>query len=179
MVKSFKAKGTPLKMGMVFPVSTHNYELRYWLAAAGIHPGFYTKTDTTGVDQADVRLSVTPPPQMPATLEAGTIQGYCVGEPWNQQAVAKGIGVPVVTNFSIYKHKQEKVLGVTRQWADKYPKTHVAMTKALIRAGKWLAKEATIVLEESVEVELALPEGFSIEDRREYGAAAVYFIRAA
>jgi nitrate/nitrite transport system substrate-binding protein len=138
VVKSFKAKGTPLKMGMVFPVSTHNYELRYWLAAAGIHPGFYTKTDTTGVDQADVLLSVTPPPQMPATLEAGTIQGYCVGEPWNQQAVAKGIGVPVVTNLEIYKHKQEKVLGVTRQWADKYPKTHIAMTKALIRAGKWL-----------------------------------------
>ena len=48
-----------------------------------------------------------------------------------------------------------------------------------LREGKWLAKEATIVLEESVEVELALPEGFSIEDRREYGAAAVYFIRAA
>jgi nitrate/nitrite transport system substrate-binding protein len=138
VVKSFKAKGSPLKMGMVFPVSTHNYELRYWLAAAGIHPGFYTKTDTTGVDQADVLLSVTPPPQMPATLEAGTIQGYCVGEPWNQQAVAKGIGVPVVTNLEIYKHKQEKVLGVTRQWADKHPKTHVAMTKALIRAGKWL-----------------------------------------
>lgn len=138
VVKQFKAKGTPLKMGMVFPVSTHNYELRYWLAAAGINPGFYTKTDTTGVDQADVLLSVTPPPQMPATLEAGTIQGYCVGEPWNQQAVAKGIGVPVVTNSEIYKNKPEKVFGVTRAWADKNPKTHVALTKALIRAGKWL-----------------------------------------
>jgi nitrate/nitrite transport system substrate-binding protein len=138
VVKQFKAKGTPLKMGMVFPVSTHNYELRYWLAAAGINPGFYTKTDTTGVDQADVLLSVTPPPQMPATLEAGTIQGYCVGEPWNQQAVAKGIGVPVVTNIEIYKNKQEKVFGVTRAWADKNPKTYVALTKALIRAGKWL-----------------------------------------
>jgi nitrate/nitrite transport system substrate-binding protein len=138
VVKDFKAKGTPLKMGMVFPVSTHNYELRYWLAAAGIHPGFYTATDTRGVDQADVLLSVTPPPQMPATLEAGTIQGYCVGEPWNQQAVAKGIGVPVVTNYEIYKHKQEKVFGVTRAWADKNPKTHVAVVKALIRAGKWL-----------------------------------------
>ena len=114
VVKEFKARGSPLKMGMVFPVSTHNYELRYWLAAAGIHPGFYTPTDTRGVDRADVLLSVTPPPQMPATLEAGTIQGYCVGEPWNQQAVIKGIGVPVVTKYDIYKHKQEKVLGVTR-----------------------------------------------------------------
>lgn len=138
VVREFKNRGTPLKMGMVFPLSTHNYELRYWLAAAGIHPGFYTANDTRGVDQADVLLSVTPPPQMPATLEAGTIQGYCVGEPWNQQAVSKGIGVPVVTNYDIYRHKQEKVFGVTRAFADKNPKTHVALVKALIRAGKWL-----------------------------------------
>jgi nitrate/nitrite transport system substrate-binding protein len=152
VAKEFKSKGTPLKMGMVFPVSTHNYELRYWLAAAGIHPGFYTATDTRGVDKADVLLSVTPPPQMPATLEAGTIQGYCVGEPWNQQAVEKGIGVPVVTNYEIYKNKQEKVFGVSRAWAEKNKKTHVAVVKALIRAGKWLdesvdnRKEASKIL---------------------------------
>jgi nitrate/nitrite transport system substrate-binding protein len=138
VVKEFKSKGTPLKMGMVFPVSTHNYELRYWLAAAGIHPGFYTESDTRGVDKADVLISVTPPPQMPATLEAGTIHGYCVGEPWNQQAIMKGIGVPVVTNYEIYKHKQEKVFGVSRAWAEKNKRTHVAVVKALIRAGKWL-----------------------------------------
>ncbi len=58
-------------------------------------------------------LSVTPPPQMPATLEAGTINGYCVGEPWNQQAVFKGIGVPVVTDYEIWKNNPEKVFGVT------------------------------------------------------------------
>jgi nitrate/nitrite transport system substrate-binding protein len=75
IVESQKKKGAPLKMGMVFPVSTHNYEIRYWLAAAGIHPGMYTSTDTTGTKDADVLLSVTPPPQMPATLEAGTING--------------------------------------------------------------------------------------------------------
>lgn len=137
-VKKMKASGKPMKMGMVFPVSTHNYELRYWLAAAGIHPGFYTPEDTSGVVDADVLLSVTPPPQMPATLEAGTIQGYCVGEPWNQQAVIRGIGVPVATDFDIWKNNPEKVFGVTREWATKNPKTHVAMVKALIRAGKWL-----------------------------------------
>ena len=95
VVDKYKAEGKPFKMGMVFPVSTHNYELRYWLAAGGIHPGFYSPTDITGQIMADVLISVTPPPQMPATLEAGTIHGYCVGEPWNQQAVFKGIGVPV------------------------------------------------------------------------------------
>ena len=138
VVDDLLAEGKKLQMGMVFPVSTHNYEIRYWLAASKIHPGFYSKTDLAGRTDAAVELSVTPPPQMPATLEAGTISGYCVGEPWNQQAVAKGIGVPVTTNYDIWKNNPEKVFGVTRKWADENPKTMIAVTKALIRAGKWL-----------------------------------------
>lgn len=138
VIAEFKKEGKPFKMGMVFPVSTHNYELRYWLAAAGLSPGYYTKNDNTGTTNADVLLSVTPPPQMPATLEAGTINGYCVGEPWNQQAVIKGIGVPVVTDDEIWKNNPEKVFGVTKAWAEKYPNTLIALTKALIRACQWL-----------------------------------------
>lgn len=132
------ASGQKLQMAVVFPVSTHNYELRYWLAAAGIHPGLYTQSDIGGRTDAEVELSVTPPPMMPATLEAGNIQGYCVGEPWNQQAVAKGIGVPVATNYDVWKNNPEKVFGVTKKWADENPKTHLAVVKALIRAGQWL-----------------------------------------
>ncbi|HEU0202669.1 MAG TPA: CmpA/NrtA family ABC transporter substrate-binding protein [Burkholderiaceae bacterium] len=138
VVTKFKTEGKQFKMGMVFPVSTHNYELRYWLAAGGIHPGYYTGSDVTGQTNADVLISVTPPPQMPATLEAGTIHGYCVGEPWNQQAVFKGIGVPVITDYEIWKDNPEKVFGVTKAWAEKYPRTHIAVVKALIRAGQWL-----------------------------------------
>jgi len=138
VVDEYKAKGKPFKMGMVFPVSTHNYELRYWLAAGGLNPGYYTASDVSGTKGADVQLSVTPPPQMPATMEAGTIHGYCVGEPWNQQAVFKGIGVPVVTDLEIWKNNPEKVFGVTKAWADKNPNTHVAVVKALIRACMWL-----------------------------------------
>ncbi|AKH69931.1 ABC-type nitrate/sulfonate/bicarbonate transport system, periplasmic component [Spongiibacter sp. IMCC21906] len=140
VVESYKAKGKPFKMGMVFPVSTHNYELRYWLAAGGIHPGYYApmKGDISGQIDADALLSVTPPPQMPATMEAGTIYGYCVGEPWNQQAVFKGIGVPVITDYEIWKNNPEKVFGVSKEWAEKYPNTHIAVVKALIRAAKWL-----------------------------------------
>ncbi|MBI2311003.1 MAG: ABC transporter substrate-binding protein [Betaproteobacteria bacterium] len=143
VIKAFRDKGTPFKMGMVFPVSTHNYELRYWLAAGGVHPGYYApdKGDITGQINADVLISVTPPPQMPATLDSGTIHGYCVGEPWNQQAVFKGIGVPVVTDYDIRNNVSEKVFGVTKAWAEKYPKTHIAVVKALIRAGKWLDAE--------------------------------------
>lgn len=138
IVEARKAAGNRLKMGMVFPVSTHNYELRYWLAAADIQPGMYTPQDTTGQTGADVLLSVTPPPQMPATLDSGTIDGYCVGEPWNQMAVAQNIGVPVVTNFDIWQNNPEKVFGITAAFADKNPQTTLALTKALIRAGRWL-----------------------------------------
>jgi nitrate/nitrite transport system substrate-binding protein len=138
VVDQWKREGKPFKMGMVFPVSTHNYELRYWLAAGGLNPGYYTTSDVTGTLKADVLLSVTPPPQMPATMEAGTIHGYCVGEPWNQQAVFKGIGVPVITDHQVWKNNPEKVFGVTRGWADKNPNTHIAVVKAMIRACMWL-----------------------------------------
>ncbi len=138
VIERFKSEGRQFKMGMVFPVSTHNYELRYWLAAGGIHPGYYSASDVNGQTRADVLISVTPPPQMPATLESGTIHGYCVGEPWNQQAVSKGIGVPVIVDDDIWKNNPEKVFGVNKAWAGKYPRTHVAVVKALIRAGKWL-----------------------------------------
>jgi nitrate/nitrite transport system substrate-binding protein len=138
VAEEWAGRGSPLRMGMVFPVSSHNYELRYWLAAGGIKPGFYTNGDTTGTQDADVLIAVTPPPQMPATLEQGTIQGYCVGEPWNQQAVFRGIGVPVVTNWEIRRNQGEKVFGVTAAWAKANPETHVRVVKALIRAGQWL-----------------------------------------
>ncbi|WP_375162714.1 CmpA/NrtA family ABC transporter substrate-binding protein [Mesorhizobium sp. Mes31] len=138
VVDQFKAEGKSFNMGMVFPVSTHNYELRYWLASGGINPGFYSPEDTSGQIKADALLSVTPPPQMPATLEAGTIVGYCVGEPWNQAAVFKGIGVPVITDYEIWKNNPEKVFGMTKEFTQKYPNTTLAITKALIRAAIWL-----------------------------------------
>ncbi len=140
VVEKYINEGKPFNMGMVFPVSTHNYELRYWLAAGGIHPGFYAphKGDTSGTLEAQALLSVTPPPQMPSTLEAGTIYGYCVGEPWNQQAVFKGIGVPVVTDYEIWKNNPEKVFGITKEFSEKYPNTTIRLVRAMIRAAKWL-----------------------------------------
>lgn len=157
VIAQYKAEGKPFNMGMVFPVSTHNYELRYWLASGGINPGFYSPTDVSGQIGADALLSVTPPPQMPATLEAGTIYGYSVGEPWNQQAVMKGIGVPVITDTEIWKNNPEKVFGVTDEWARKNPKTHLAVVKALIRAAQWLDENENANRAEAVKI-LAKPE---------------------
>lgn len=138
VVAKFKSEGKPFKMGMVFPVSTHNYVLRYWLAAGGLNPGFYLPGDTAGTTGADVQLSVTPPPQMPATLEAGTINGYSVGEPWNQASVAKKIGVPIIVDPDIAGTTGDKVYGMTEDFAAKNPKTVQAIVRALIRASMWL-----------------------------------------
>ena len=154
VVDSFMDEGKPFKMGMVFPVSTHNYELRYWLASGDIHPGYYAphKGETSGTIDAQALLSVTPPPQMPATLEAGTIYGYCVGEPWNQQAVFKGIGVPVITDYEIWKDNPEKVFGLTKEFTEKYPNTTARLVKALIRAGKWLDENNNANRPEAVKI---------------------------
>jgi nitrate/nitrite transport system substrate-binding protein len=152
VVEQFKDEGKPFNMGMVFPVSTHNYELRYWLASGGIHPGYYSPTDVSGQIMADALLSVTPPPQMPATLEAGTIHGYCVGEPWNQQAVFKGIGVPVITDYEIWKDNPEKVFGLTKAFTEENPNTTLAIVKAMIRAAKWLDENNNANRMEAVEI---------------------------
>ena len=157
VVEKFNSEGKPFNMGMVFPVSTHNYELRYWLAAGGLNPGFYSPENISGQIGADVMLSVTPPPQMPATLEAGTISGYCVGEPWNQQAVFKGIGVPVITDYELWKNNPEKVFGITAEFAEENPNTTKAVVKALIRAAMWLDENDNANRMEAVQM-LSQPE---------------------
>jgi nitrate/nitrite transport system substrate-binding protein len=153
VVEKYKNEGKPFNMAMTFPAGTHNLKLRYWLAAGGINPGFYSPPqDISGQVNADVLLSVTPPPQMPATLESGTISGYCVGEPWNQQAVFKGIGVPVITDDELWKDTPEKIFGVTQAWADKYPNTLKAVVKALIRASIWLDADNNKNRKEAIEM---------------------------
>lgn len=116
----------PMTFAMEFPYSMHNYELRYWLASAGIDP------------QTEIRLVVVPPPQMAANLRTGTIDGCCVGEPWNLLARAEGIGRTVVTGQDIWRNKPEKVVAVSRAWAERHPRTHEALLRALIRAARWL-----------------------------------------
>lgn len=127
VIEADKAAGRdPLTFAMVFPVSTHNYELRYWMSASGIDP------------DNDVRLIVIPPPQMVANLRSRNMDGYCVGEPWNMRAVEMGIGKVMITNYEIWNNNPEKVLGFTEEWADKHPNTHRAMLRALIETNEWM-----------------------------------------
>ncbi|MEO8238835.1 MAG: CmpA/NrtA family ABC transporter substrate-binding protein [Flavobacterium sp.] len=157
----YKKLNKPFVVGVVSPYSNHNYQLRYWLAAGGINPGFYSNNNiqgSKGTTGGDVLLNITAPPQMPETLQAGVINAYCVGEPWNQQAVDQGIGVPIVTSREIWKNHPEKVFVMTKEFVDKNPNTAIAITKALIKAGKWLddplnRKEATRILSKSAYVD--------------------------
>lgn len=116
----------PLTFAMTFPVGTHNYELRLWLASGGIDPDI------------DVRVIVVPPPQMVAHLGAGIVSGYCVGEPWSGLAVEQGIGRILITKHELMSNAPEKVLGVSRNWAERHPATHLALIEALIEACVWL-----------------------------------------
>ncbi|HEY9860880.1 MAG TPA: nitrate ABC transporter ATP-binding protein, partial [Candidatus Obscuribacterales bacterium] len=117
-------------MGIVHPSSMHNLLLRYWLAAGGIDP-----------DQ-DVSLTTIPPAQMVADLQAGTIDGYCVGEPWNMRAAQEGAGFVIATDLEIWLGHPGKVLGVREEWAAAYPNTHIALVKALLEAGQYCADPA-------------------------------------
>jgi bicarbonate transport system ATP-binding protein len=109
-------------LGMVHPSSMHNLLLRYWLAAGGIDP------------DEDVSLKTIPPAQMVADLQAGSIDGYCVGEPWNFRASMEGIGFTIATDLEIWQGHPGKVLGVREDWAEAYPNTHIALVKALLEA---------------------------------------------
>ncbi|HEX5045587.1 MAG TPA: CmpA/NrtA family ABC transporter substrate-binding protein [Gammaproteobacteria bacterium] len=95
-----RRRAAPPTLGMVFPFSNHNFDLRYWLAAGGIHP------------DRDVRLVAIPPPLMVDSLRAGHVDGFCVGEPWNSLAVAEDVGRIVATNAELQPRGAEKVLAV-------------------------------------------------------------------
>ncbi len=116
----------PLTFAITFPYSSHNYELRFWLAAGGLDP------------DRDVRFVVVPPQQMLSHLTAGRIDGYCVAAPWNALAAVQGVGRVVAIKQDLWENAPEKVFGVTRDWAERNPNTHRAVVRALIEACAWL-----------------------------------------
>ncbi|MBD2317754.1 MULTISPECIES: ABC transporter ATP-binding/substrate-binding protein [Cyanophyceae] len=117
------------RMGVVHPSSMHNLLLRYWLAAGGIDPDL------------DVELKTIPPAQMVVDLKAGSIDGFCVGEPWNFRAAMENIGFTVATDLEIWQGHPGKVLGVREDWANAYPNTHIALVKALLEACMYCADQ--------------------------------------
>jgi len=134
IVDAAKAGGTPMSFAMTFPPGTHAMWLRYWLAVGGINPG-----DAAGAG-ADISLITIPPPQMVANMQAGKMDGFCVGEPWNGKTIKDDIGFTAINTQDIWKDHPEKVCAFTEEFAEKNPKTVKAVLKALHEASVWLDK---------------------------------------
>lgn len=122
------AAGKEVKCAMTFRGGTHDLWLRYWLAAAGIDP------------EKDVQTIVVPPPQMVANMKVGTMQAFCVGEPWNAQLVNQGVGYTALTTGELWNNHPEKSFAVRADWADKNPKAALAVTMAVQEAQMWCDK---------------------------------------
>ena len=116
----------PLTFAMTFPFSTHNYQLRFWMAAGGVDP------------DEDVRLVVLPPPFMAETLASGQIDAFCVGAPWNAIAVDRGVGHILHFVADILVRAAEKVLAVRQSWAERHPDTVAALVRATQRGADFV-----------------------------------------
>lgn len=116
----------PLRFAVVFPFSMHHYLLRHWLQSAGVDA------------DRDVQIVVVPPSSVVKALEEKLIDGYCVGEPWSTHAVKCGTAVTLITGYEIWNNAPEKVLGVTKQWADENKTTHQNLITALYQASEWI-----------------------------------------
>jgi nitrate/nitrite transport system ATP-binding protein len=114
-----------LTLGVVHPTSMQNLILRYWLAAGGIDP------------DRDVSLTAIAPMEMAAQLKAGTIDGYCAGEPWSHMAVHDDVGFIAATALETWSGQPREVLGVREDWAQQYPETYLALVKSLLEACKY------------------------------------------
>jgi two-component system, oxyanion-binding sensor len=121
-----KAGAGPLTFAMTFPFSTHNYQLRFWMAAGGVDP------------DEDVRLVVLPPPYMVDSLANGHVDGFCVGAPWNSVAVDLGIGHILHFVSDILERAAEKVLALRQDWSEKNPQVVAALIRAAFRAAEFI-----------------------------------------
>jgi nitrate/nitrite transport system substrate-binding protein len=125
-----KADGAMAKIAVTFPGGTHDLWMRYWLAAGGIDPN------------TDVEMIVVPPPQMVANMKVGTMDAFCVGEPWNAQLVAQDIGYTALTTGEIWANHPEKSLALRADFTDKNPKATQALLMAVMEAQQWADLDA-------------------------------------
>src|SRR5689334_1132432 len=123
-----KASGKAVKAAMTFPGGTHDLWIRYWLAAGGIDP------------DKDIETIVVPPPQMVANMKVGTMDCFCVGEPWNLQLINQGIGYTAINTGELWNKHPEKSLGMRAAFVDKYPKAAKALLMAVLEAQQWCEK---------------------------------------
>ena len=126
VAKRRKAGAEPLTFGMTFPFSTHNYQLRFWMAAGGVDP------------DEDVHLVVLPPPYMVDSITNGHVDAFCVGAPWNSIAVDRGVGHILHFVSDILVRAAEKVLAIRQSWSEKNPAVVASLVRAAMRAAEFI-----------------------------------------
>ncbi|MBD2459653.1 ABC transporter substrate-binding protein [Oscillatoria sp. FACHB-1407] len=135
-IDAAKSAGNQMKFAVTFPGGTHDLWMRYWLAAGGINP------------DSDVSTIVVPPPQMVANMKTGTMDAFCVGEPWNAQLINQNIGYSALTTGQLWKDHPEKAFALRADWVDQHPKAAMALLKAVLEAQVWCEENK----EEMVEI---------------------------
>jgi nitrate/nitrite transport system substrate-binding protein len=125
-----RALNSDSKVAMTFRGGTHDLWIRYWLAAAGIDP------------ERDVQTIVVPPPQMVANMRVGTMDAFCVGEPWNGQLVNQRLGYTALTTGEFWKDHPEKCLALRASFVQQNPRATEALTAAVIEAARWCDEAA-------------------------------------
>ncbi len=116
--------GVKLRFGVVHRYSSHNYMLRYWLAACGVRP------------DEDIEILTIPPPFVADALASGEIDGACVGEPWNSVSVQRGAGTIVLATAQIWRRGVEKVLALRESALDDRRPAVEALIRAMRKAGE-------------------------------------------
>jgi nitrate/nitrite transport system substrate-binding protein len=102
--------------------------MRYWLAANGVNPN------------KDVSVVPIPPPQMVANIKTGTMEAFCVGEPWNARLVNQKLGYTALVTGELWKDHPEKAFAMRADWVDKNPKATKAILMAILEAQQWCDK---------------------------------------
>jgi ABC-type nitrate/sulfonate/bicarbonate transport system substrate-binding protein len=123
-VEDQRAAGKQLRFGVVHRYSSHNYKLRYWLAACGIIP------------DRDVEIVTVAPPFVADALASGEIDGACVGEPWNSLCVERDVGTIVLATAQIWRRGVEKVLAMRTPVLESRREETESLIRAMRKAGK-------------------------------------------
>lgn len=143
--------GDKFKAAVTFPGGTHDLWMRYWMAANGVDPN----------KNAD--LVVIPPPQMVANMQSGTMDVFCVGEPWNERLVNKKLGYTITQTGEIWKEHPEKAFTMRADWVKKNPNASLRLIMAVQQAQKWAdnpanAKELAEILSEDKYVKASVDD---------------------
>jgi len=153
------AAGRRLRLGVVHRYSSHNYMLRYWLAACGLRP------------DEQVEIVTVAPPFVADALASGEIDGACVGEPWSSVSVERDVGTIVLATAQIWRRGVEKVLAMRQPVMEARREETGALIRAMRQAGRhfvdpanWAVNAAILARPEYLDADEALIER-AISDR--------------